>query len=247
MLQQAYGGETLSCAAVFQWWSHFKDGNTRVIDKASSGRQSTAVTDVNITKAGELLENDRRLRLRELSASLNISFEHTQHIVRDTANASCVCVCARWVPRNLTEEQMQQVQVCTNTVQMSETIPNFLTSIVTCDESWIHHHDPLSKQQCGITRIRHHPKNSVHLSQRVKSCFCCSLMCTGWSYSTGFPMGRQWRATIMQTSWKPICVEPWGRKHWICSRNSGFCSRIMPGHILLLWHWQHWLKLVGYH
>jgi len=33
-----------------------------------------------------------------------------------------------------------------NTVQMSETIPNFLTSIVMCDESWIHHYDPLSKQ-----------------------------------------------------------------------------------------------------
>ena len=28
MLWQAYGGETLSCAAVFQWWRHFKEGNT---------------------------------------------------------------------------------------------------------------------------------------------------------------------------------------------------------------------------
>jgi hypothetical protein len=36
MLRQAYGGETLSRAAVFQWWRHFKDGNTRVIDKARS-------------------------------------------------------------------------------------------------------------------------------------------------------------------------------------------------------------------
>ena len=37
MLRQAYGGETLNCAAVFQCWRHFKDGNTRVIDKARSG------------------------------------------------------------------------------------------------------------------------------------------------------------------------------------------------------------------
>ena len=58
MLWQAYGGETLSCAAVFQWWRYFKDGNTQVIDKARSGRPSTAVTDVNIAKAAELLEND---------------------------------------------------------------------------------------------------------------------------------------------------------------------------------------------
>ena len=27
MLRQAYGGETLSGAAVFQWWRHFKDSN----------------------------------------------------------------------------------------------------------------------------------------------------------------------------------------------------------------------------
>jgi len=66
MLLQAYGGETLSCAAVFQWWRHFKDGNTRVIDKARSGRPSTAVTDVSIAKAAELLENYQRLKLREL-------------------------------------------------------------------------------------------------------------------------------------------------------------------------------------
>ena len=79
MLRQAYGGETLSCAAVFQCWRHFKDGNTRVIDKARSG-------------------------------------------------------------------------------------------------------------------------------------FCCSLMRTGWSYSNGFPMGRQWTGTIMQTSWKPLLREAMRKK-----------------------------------
>ena len=83
MLRQAYGGETLSRVAVFQWWRHFKDGNTRMIDKACSGRPSTAVTDVSIAKAAELLEYDRRLTLRELSASLNISFERIQHIVTE--------------------------------------------------------------------------------------------------------------------------------------------------------------------
>ena len=106
MLWQAYGGETLSHAAVFQWWRHFKDGNTRVINKAHSGRLPNMVTDVNIAKAAEMLENDRRLTLRELSASLNISFERTQHIVTEILH---MChVCARWVPRNLTEEQIQR-------------------------------------------------------------------------------------------------------------------------------------------
>jgi len=60
MLRQAYGGETLRRAAVFQWWRHFKDGNTLVIEKKTRfGGPSTAVTDVNIAKSVQLLENDR--------------------------------------------------------------------------------------------------------------------------------------------------------------------------------------------
>jgi len=35
MLLQAYGGEALSGAPVFQWCGHFKDGNTRVIEKST--------------------------------------------------------------------------------------------------------------------------------------------------------------------------------------------------------------------
>jgi len=93
MLRQEYGGETLSRAAVFQWWGHFKDDNTRVINKARTGRPSTAVTDVNIAKAVELLENDRSLTLRILSASLNISFQRTQHIVTEILQMRRVCVC----------------------------------------------------------------------------------------------------------------------------------------------------------
>ena len=92
MLRQAHGGETLSRAAVLQWCRHFKDGNTRVIDKARSGRPSTAVTDVSIAKTAELLENDRRLTSRELSASLNISFERTQHILTEILQMRRVCV-----------------------------------------------------------------------------------------------------------------------------------------------------------
>ena len=106
MLWQAYGGETLSPAAVFQWWRYFKDGNMQVIDKARSGRPSTVVTDINIAKAAGLFENDRRLTLHKLPTSLNISFERTQHIMTEILQMHCVC--ASWIPRNLKEEQMQR-------------------------------------------------------------------------------------------------------------------------------------------
>ena len=47
--------------------------------------------------------------------------------------------------------------MCKNTVQMSETIPNFLTSTVTCDESWIDHYDLLSKQQSSVWKHSNSP------------------------------------------------------------------------------------------
>ena len=58
MLWQAYGGERLRRAAIFQWLRHFKDANTRVIDKTCSGMSFTVVMDVSIAKAAELFEND---------------------------------------------------------------------------------------------------------------------------------------------------------------------------------------------
>jgi len=93
MLCQAHGGETLSRAAIFQWWRNIKDSNTQLIDKARSGRPSTAVTDVNIAMAAELLENDRRLMSHKHSASMKIAFERTQHVVTEILQMRRVCVC----------------------------------------------------------------------------------------------------------------------------------------------------------
>jgi hypothetical protein len=90
-LQNAYGTEAMSRVTVFRWWKHFKDGNKRVVDDVQSGRPSTAVTDVNIDKAKQLLKEDRRLSLRELSGSLNMSLERVHHIVTVEVGMSQVC------------------------------------------------------------------------------------------------------------------------------------------------------------
>jgi len=93
MLRQAYGGEALSSAAVFQWWRHFKDSNTRVIDKARSGRPSTAVTDVSIAKAAELLGKWPKANVtRTFGFTEYLLRTHWTHCDGDTADASsCVC------------------------------------------------------------------------------------------------------------------------------------------------------------
>lgn len=58
-------------------------------------------------------------------------------------------VCAVWVPKMLTaEHKTARTNVCAGLLQrtMKEGDP-FLSKIITGDEPWIHHYDPLAKIQ----------------------------------------------------------------------------------------------------
>ena len=57
-----------------------------------------------------------------------------------------------------------------------------------------------NSQVCENTQIRHHPKNSVHLSRRVESCFCCSLMGTDDLTALGSPWA--------DSEWRLLCRHP---------------------------------------
>jgi hypothetical protein len=102
MLKKAYGTEEMSQATVFQWWKHFKARYTRVLYTAQHGRPSNAATGVNIDKAKLMVKEDRRLSLRELSGSLNMSLERVHHIV--TVEEGMSQECTRWVHRYLCDE-----------------------------------------------------------------------------------------------------------------------------------------------
>jgi hypothetical protein len=64
---------------------------------------------VNIDKADQLLKEDRRLSLRELSVSLNMSLEKAQHII--TVQLGMSQVCARWVLHDLSDEHKKCVDI----------------------------------------------------------------------------------------------------------------------------------------
>jgi len=58
-------------------------------------------------------------------------------------------LCARWVPKMLTEEHewIQQVSALDFLTRYSEEDDNFLSRVVTGDETWVSHATPESKQQ----------------------------------------------------------------------------------------------------
>jgi hypothetical protein len=95
MLKNVNGTEAMSRATLFQWWKRFKARNTWVLDNGQRGRPSNVITSVNIDKAKLMLKDERRLSLRELAGSFNVSLESAHHIV--TVEEGMSKECTRYV------------------------------------------------------------------------------------------------------------------------------------------------------
>ena len=61
-------------------------------------------------------------------------------------------VCTRWILKLLTPiQRVNRVDCCQELLQESEVNPdNFFDSIVTGDESWTHHYDPLRQLEAKL-------------------------------------------------------------------------------------------------
>ncbi|KAG5324364.1 SETMR methyltransferase, partial [Acromyrmex heyeri] len=83
MLQKCYGDDTLSKTQVYQWYERFKSGREAVEDDARPGRPSTSKTDENVDEIRQLLIENRKLTIREIAETTNISFGSVQSILRE--------------------------------------------------------------------------------------------------------------------------------------------------------------------
>jgi hypothetical protein len=82
-----------------------------LVDDTQSGRPVTTVTDVNVDNADQLLKGDRKVSLRELSGSLNVSLKSVLHVI--TVELSMSRMCAVLVPHGLSDEKKRKhVDVC---------------------------------------------------------------------------------------------------------------------------------------
>ncbi|GFW52435.1 hypothetical protein TNCV_403631 [Trichonephila clavipes] len=56
-----------------------------------SGRPSFSTTEINTARTGEMIQNDRRVILREISSELGLSCGSVQHIVSDVLKIFLDC------------------------------------------------------------------------------------------------------------------------------------------------------------
>jgi [histone H3]-lysine36 N-dimethyltransferase SETMAR len=145
-LRKVYKESTLSYPTVTRWVAHFKSGNTDIADKPRCGRPPSAATEDNKRQVDEMIRSDRRITVREIVDALGTGHNAVQGIINELGYSK---VCARWVPRQLTDELKQSRRDVS--MQMLERYQtegeDFMNCIITGDESWAHYYEPETKRQ----------------------------------------------------------------------------------------------------
>jgi transposase len=62
----------MGASSVRRWVRHFKDGNTDIADQSRCGRPRTAATERNKQKVNELIRQDGRITVREITEQLGV-------------------------------------------------------------------------------------------------------------------------------------------------------------------------------
>ena len=126
------------------WVARFQTGHFSVEDEPQSGRPIIASDAATSQAVHDLIFEDRRISRKMIAQILSISREHitfTNHNILYMRKFS-----AKWVPKCLTSEQKQaRVQTSTAILAHFSDTPNFLSRLVTEDETWLHIYDPETK------------------------------------------------------------------------------------------------------
>jgi hypothetical protein len=124
-------------------------------------------TDENVDKVRTLVRNDRRLSIRIVAFELTVDKETVRQIL--TENLKMKKVCAKMVPKNLSEDQkLNREEMCQNVLEKTEEDPDFLNSVVTCDETWLFQYDPETKRQSMLWKTTHSPSPKKGTNVRIQ-------------------------------------------------------------------------------
>ncbi|UYV77720.1 hypothetical protein LAZ67_15002046, partial [Cordylochernes scorpioides] len=153
-LVSVYGEGCMSIQMVRRWRSWFLEGRKNVHDDEQSGRPVTATDNAAVAVVRYVVEADRRVTIDEirfrLPPGIEIGRSSIGTIMSDVLNFRKVC--ARWVPRLLSENHKQQrMEAARAFLEMHRRDGDQLFSrIVTGDESWVHHSTPETKRQSMV-------------------------------------------------------------------------------------------------
>jgi transposase len=103
---EVYDENVISRKQVSVWCNQFKEGQTSLRDEEHAGRPTAACNAVSEHRIEQLVLTVRRMKLKEIAYTLNLSKTTVYRIVDDTLGYRKVS--AWWVPKELTEHHKAQ-------------------------------------------------------------------------------------------------------------------------------------------
>ena len=133
------------------------------------------------------MDKDRRVSIETISAQFDVSVGTVHTIIREELKMRKIC--AKFVPRVLREDQKERrCDDCREMVELINSDPAVVDTLVTCDESWIYCYDPETKRQSSQWKHADSPRpkkarqsKSTHQLLTALALFTC----------TRFPLDRQ--------------------------------------------------------
>ena len=146
-IKQFVTHSNVSRSLVFKWHKRFSDGRGSLMDDKREGRPSFKTSDVVKNEVCDVIDGDRRLTVREVADKCVISKTTIHEILVQELHMNRIC--ARWVPRMLSEENMTNRTEASRQFlrKFSQSGIGFLDRIITTDETWFNYYDPEIKQQ----------------------------------------------------------------------------------------------------
>jgi len=127
--------------------AQFKRGDFSTCDAPRPGRPKTLTTSEIIDQIHELIFEDRRISAKSIAEQLGISRERVWSIIHEDLDTQKLS--AKWVSKCLNADQKcQRCQSSERLLEFFRRHPNdFLSRLVTMDETCLYHYDPEMKQQ----------------------------------------------------------------------------------------------------
>ncbi len=143
---------TLSDSSIYFWIKAFQGGRTAIVDAPRAKKSKSGRSRANIRRIENLVTEDRRVTVRQLSAQTGIKYTSVQKILKDDLKLKKKC--AKFVPYDLTKRHIRlRCDICDFWNRLWTATPRVFHHVVTMDESWVYVYDPLLKNQ-SLTWLR---------------------------------------------------------------------------------------------
>ena len=146
ILIETWGENAPLYTTVKNWVARFKRGDFSTCVAPRPGRPKTVTTLEFIDQIHELILEYRRISAKSIAEQLGISRERVGSIINKDLDMWKFS--AKWVPKLTTDQKRQRCQSSEQILEFFWCDPNdFLSRLLTMDETWSYHYDPETKQQ----------------------------------------------------------------------------------------------------